>query len=218
MKPRQSVVLILLILALIALALVATACGVAKTTTTIQATTTSSQAATGSTQGVTTTSVAAGATTTSGGVTTTSTEAATSVTLPSLPATAEVQAYIEQMQAWAGALDTLSQADDPLSITDVSEVTDAQLKAVEDFATRAHAALAQLKAIKPPAEAAVFQEALITSLSGQVDATDKAVQALKNKDQALLDAAIAQGGQLALEWSGLMDSVQSLLTGGPPAS
>ena len=132
--------------------------------------------------------------------------------------TPEVLAYIKQMQAWADALDLLPQADDPLSITSVSKVTDEQVQAAAAFAIMAHGALDQLKAIKPPAEVAAFQESLTTALSSQVDATDKAAQALRNKDQAMLDAAIAQGGQIELQWSALMDSVQSLLTGGTPAS
>jgi hypothetical protein len=218
MKPNRSVVLIVLILALLALALVVTACGGEKTTTTVRVTTTSSQAKTDSTQGVATPAAAAGATTTSGAAATTTTAASVSVTLPSLQMTQAVQAYIKQMQAWGDALDVLPQGDNPLSVTKVSEVTDAQVKAAEAFATAAHGALAQLKAIKPPAEIAAFQETLTTALSSQLDATDKAVQALRTKDQALLDAAIAQGDQLSPQWSALMDSVQSLLTGGTPSS
>ena len=217
-KRKESVLLIVLIPALLAFALVATACGGDETTTTIQAMTTSTQAATDSTQVVTTSSTAVSATTTSGAATTATTTATASVTLPSLQMTPAVQAYIKQMQAWADALDLLPQASDPLSITSVSTVTDEQVQAAAAFATMAHGALDQLKTIKPPAEVAAFQESLTTALSSQVDATDKAAQALRNKDQAMLDAAIAQGDQIELQWSALMDSVQSLLTGGPPAS
>jgi hypothetical protein len=194
-----------------------TACGGDETTTTIQATT-STQAATNSSQVVTTSSTAASAITTSGAATTATTTATVSVTLPPLQMTPEVQTYIKQMQVWADALDLLPQADDPLSITSVSKVTDEQVQAAAAFAIMAHGALDQLKAIKPPAEVAAFQESLTTALSSQVDATDKAAQALRNRDQAMLDAAITQGDQLELQWSELMDSVQSLLTGGTPAS
>ena len=218
MKPRESVLLIVLIAALLAFALVATACGGDETTTTIQAPTTSTQAATNSSQAVTTSSTAASAITTSGAATTATTTATVSVTLPPLQMTPEVQTYIKQMQVWADALDLLPQADDPLSITSVSKVTDEQVQAAAAFAIMAHGALDQLKAIKPPAEVAAFQESLTTALSSQVDATDKAAQALRNRDQAMLDAAITQGDQLELQWSELMDSVQSLLTGGTPAS
>jgi hypothetical protein len=214
MKSRESVVLAVLIPALLALALVVTGCGGGGTTTTIQATTTSTQAATTSTQTATTTSANTSATTASGAATTATTATTESVTLPSLQMTPAVQAYIKQMQAWANTLDLLPEADDPLSITDASDVTDAQVKAGEAFATAARGDLDQLKAIKPPAEAAAFQETLITALSGEVDATDKALQAVQNKDQAMLDAAVAQGDQLESQWGGLMDSLSSLLASG----
>jgi hypothetical protein len=212
MKPRESVVLVVLVPVLFTLALVVNACGGEK------ATTSSIQAAVTSTQAATTTATAAPATTTESSATTATTAAAGSVTLPSLQMTPELQAYIQQMQTWAGALDVLPSADDPLLITDLSEVTDVQVKAAEAFATAAHGALDQLKAIKPPAEVAALQESLISALSSEVDATDKAVQALRSKDQAMLDAAIAESGQLESQWEGLMDSLESLLTGGTPAS
>ena len=218
MKPRESVLLIVLIPALLAFALLLTACGGQETTTTIHAAATSTEAATNPSQAVTTTSTAVSVTSTIGAATTATTAATGSVTLPSLPMTPEAQDYIKQMQAWADALDLLPQADDPLSTTDVSEVTDEQVQTAAAFAATAHGALDQLKAIKPPANLAAFQESLTTALSGEVDATDKALQALRNKDQAMLDAAIAQSDQLGSQWGGLMDSLDSLLTDGTPAS
>ena len=197
----------LLMTLLFALTLVVTACGG-------EATTTTSQATTSSTRVVTTTSAVVPATTTSGAATTDTTAATDSVTLPSLQMTPELQAYVQKMQVFAAALQVLPAADDPLSVTDASEVTAAQVKAGEAFATMAHGALDQLKAINPPAEVAAFHENLGTVLLAEVNATDKAAQALRNKDQATLDAAKAQSGQLEMQWSGLMESLQSLLSGG----
>jgi hypothetical protein len=164
------------------------------TTTTTSATTTTSQA--------TTTTTAAPATTTSG--------AATALT-------PELKAYALQLVAWGTALQQIPQADG-FSITDISKVTAAQLKAAEAYATALHGALDQLKAIKAPAEAAVVHESLTTAFSGLVDATDNGVKALKNKDQAALDAANAQAANLVSQITQLMQSWQSSVTGGTPAS
>jgi hypothetical protein len=207
LKSKTHVFVTVFTAVLFALTLIVTACGGEATTTTVQATTSSTRA-------VTTTSAVAPATTTSGAATTDTTAATDSVTLPSLQITPELQAYIEKMQVFAASLQVLPAADDPLSVTDASEVTAAQVTAGEAFATMAHGALDQLKAIQPPAEVAAFHENLIVVLLAEVNATDKAAQALRNKDQAMLDAAKAESGQLEMQWSGLMDSLQSLLSGG----
>ena len=54
--------------------------------------------------------------------------------------------------------------------------------------------------------------------SGVVDAVDKGVQALKNKNQALLDAASAQAEKFAAQISALMQAWQSSVTGETPTA
>lgn len=119
---------------------------------------------------------------------------------------------------WGAVLQSVPSEGDSLEVTDVAKVTDAQVQAAVAVATQAHAALDQLKAIKPPAEMVAFQASLVTLISGAVDLTDKAVQALQKKDQSGLDAAKTQADQLESQLTGLMTSLMPLLLGGTPTS
>ena len=177
----------------------------------------------GSAGGTATTAAPATATQTSpGGSGSTATTAASgSSTLPSIQMTPEVQAYLQQMQAWSAAMAKITPAnaaDDPLKIIDVSKVTDAQVTTAETMATQAHAALDQLKAIIPPPALTAFQQMLVSLISSAVDATDKTVAALKDRDQTALDAARAQGDRLEAQLNSLMGTLAPLLLGGTATS
>jgi hypothetical protein len=194
-------------LAALAIGVVACGSGSAATTTTAAPTTTSA-APTTTTAALATTTSAAG----------TATTAAGSVTIPSIQMTPEVQAYIQKMQQWALALNSISSTDDPLKITDASAATAAQITAAEAVSAQAHAALDQLKAITAPAALAALQQSLVTLISGAVDATDKAIDALKKKDPAAFAAAKAQADQLETQMNGLFESLAPLLMGGTATS
>jgi hypothetical protein len=217
---------ILACVALAALAFGAVACGSggAAATTTMTAPPTTMMAAPTTTTAPPTTAAAA-ATTTSGAATTVTTAGTTttvdigSLTLPTLQMTAEVQAYMQQMQAWAVTLQSVApEGGDPLNVTDISKVTDAQVTAAEGMAAQAHKALDGLKAIKAPAELAAFHQALVGVIASAVDATDKGVQALQKRDQALFDAAKAQMDQIDTQMGSLMETLMPLLMGGTTTS
>lgn len=199
-KRATRVATIIACLLIAVLAIGATACGSGATTTTAAPTTTTAAPAT--------TTSAAGTPTTAAG----------SVTLPSLQMTPEVQTYLQHMQQWLTALNSISSTDDPLKITDVSKVTDAQITAAEAVASKAHAALDQLKAITPPAALAAVHQSLVTLISGAADLTDKAIAALKKKDQAALTAVEAQANQLEAQMNSLFQSLLPLLMGGTATS
>jgi type IV pilus biogenesis protein CpaD/CtpE len=212
MNKRMTLVAALVFVLVAALTLGLTACGSSDKTTTTAAPATTTTAAS-----VTTTTAAAGtATTAAGGAATTL--PAGSFTVPSIEMTADVQAYIAQMQTFATALSAIPDADDPLNITSVSGVTDAQITAAEAISTQAHAALDQLKAITPPASLKQLHDGLTQLIATAVDATDKAISALKSKDQAALDAAIAQAKTMDSQMNSMFESLAPLLMGGTPTS
>ena len=155
----------------------------------------------------------------------TTTTAVALATVTTQPATArmtpELQAYLQHMQAWSAVMAKITPADaadDPLKITNVSKVTDAQVSMAEAMATQAHAALDQLRVITPPPALTAFQQMLVSLISGAVDATDKTVKALKNRDQAALDAARAEGDRLEAQLTSLMETLAPLLMGGTATS
>jgi hypothetical protein len=219
MRNRMFVATVIVACVLLAaLAFGVAACGgEAATTTSAAATPTTAAPATTTTAAAGSPTSAAAPTTTAGDGATTTT-AAGSVTIPTLQMTPEVQAYIQAMQVWSAALQSIPDAGDPLSITDVSKVTDDQIKAAEGIQTQAHAALDQLKAIKAPAALEAFQNSLVSIISTAVDATDKAVDALKTKSQEKLDAAIAQVNGIEDQLGTLMGSLMPLLMGGTATS
>ena len=202
----------------LALALLVVGCGgsTASTTTTATAAAVTTAPPTTTTTLRTTTTMAA-TTTTQVMMTTTTAAPATTTSVAAITPSPELRAYALKLVAWGTALEQIPDAV-ALSTTHISKVTHAQLKAAEAYATAAHGALDKLKAIEPPAEAAAVQKTLITEFSGVVDAVDKGVQALKNKDQAMLDAASAQAEDFASQISALMQAWESSVTGGTPTS
>ena len=174
----------------------------------------SGDAATATTAAPTTTTLAAVTTTSAGG---TATTAAGSVTVPSVQATPELTSYLAQIQVVFATVASLADSADPTKIADASQVTDAQIKAAEAALAEIRTALDQLKALKPPAELAAFQAALVAGIATEVDIVSKAIDALKNKDQAALDAAKASASQLETQMSAILDQLLPLM-GGTPTS
>jgi hypothetical protein len=195
---------------LVAFAFAVVACGSnTETTTTAAPATTTSAAAT-------TTTATAPATSTSAGAT--NSTAAGSFTLPSIQMTPEIETYIQQMTAVFGSLQSLPEEDKPFSITDISQVTDAQIKTFEDAMTQMKAALEGLKALKPPADLAPFQEALTSLVSNSIDIGGKALDAMKNKDQAAFDAAKAESDKLETQMTSILAAIMPLMMGGTATS
>jgi hypothetical protein len=194
---------------LLALALSVAACGGGSTTTTGAATTATTAAATS------TTATSAPVTATSAGTSDTGATATTagSVTVPSIQMTADVTAYLQQMQTVFGSMQSLPDAANPLKITDVSTVTDAQIKSFEQTVAQMKSSLDGLSKITPPAGLATFQRTLATALQGLYDAATKAVQALKSKDQAAFDAAKAESDKVTTQMQSVLESLVPLMMG-----
>ena len=119
------------------------------------------------------------------------------MTVPSL--TPELTAYLTQMQTLFAGLDALPETSDPMAVTDISKVTDADIKAYETALDQMKTALNGLKDLKPPAEIAAFQDALVKGIESSIDIAGKAIDALKDKDQAAFDAAKADADALDAE-------------------
>ena len=132
-----------------------------------------------------TTTTAAPATTTTAASTVTT--AAGSATVPSL--TPELTAYLAQMQTLFSGLESMPDTSNPLVVTDISKVTDADIQAYQAALAQMKTALDGLKGLKPPAELASFQEALVNGIASEIDIAGKAIDALKSKDQVAFDEA-----------------------------
>jgi hypothetical protein len=222
MKRRMTLATTIVLCVLIAaLAVGLAACGSGGTTTTAAPATTTTIAPTTTAAVATTTTAATTATTAAATVTTaasTDTTAAGSFTMPSIQMTPEIQAYAQQLTAWAATLQSLPDSADPLQFTDVSQVTDAQVAAGEAGVKQIRTAVDQLKAITPPAELAQFQTLLANAILSEADIAERALDAIKNKDQAAFDAAKADGDKLEEQMNGLFDSLMPLLMGGTATS
>ena len=194
MKKRMNLpTAIMLGVLLVVLAFAAAACGsAAQTTTTAAPTTTTSAAAT--------TTTAAGAT--------------GSVTVPSIQMTPELTAYLTQMQTVFGGLQSLPDTSNPLKVADISKVTDADIQTYDAALAQIKTALDGMKALKPPAELAAFQETLVQAIQSEIDIAGKAIDALKNKDQAAFDAAKADSDKLDAQMNTLLEQLVPLMTGG----
>ena len=150
----------------------ATACGSSAvgTTTTMAPTLTT---------GSSTTSSAAGAATTAGPGTTAGTETTAGTATP--------EDYKTKMAAWvAGPLQELDTS--VFDIPDPANATTAQIDAVAAFVSQARAALDQLKAIQPSAEAAVPHAQFVKAYEDLLAATDQYVSAMRTKDASKLSA------------------------------
>jgi hypothetical protein len=210
-KRVNAATLVLVCAVLAALAVGLVACGSEAATTTTAPSTTATTAPP-TTAAPTTTSPEAPPSSTE------STAGTGSVTVSSLEMTPELQAYLQQLETWAATLETPGAENESLDITDISQVTDAQVQAAEAVQKQTHAALDGLKAIEPPAQLKSLHDNLVGILASGVEAVDKAVEALKKKDQAMFDTAKAQMDQIGSQMEGLFESMASLLMGGTPTS
>ena len=115
-----------------------------------------------------------------------STTAATTTTTAATTADTATQAdYKTKMSAWVlGPLQTLDTS--VFDIPDAGNATTAQIDAVAGFVTQAGAALDQLKAIKPSAEALQPHTQFVKAYEDLLAATDKFVGAMRSKDASQL--------------------------------
>lgn len=193
MNKRVTLLKVILLgVLLVVVAFAAAACGSADETTTTAAPTTTTAAAS------------------------TATTAAGSMTVPSL--TPELTAYLTQMQTLFAGLDALPETSDPMAVTDISKVTDADIKAYETALDQMKTALKGLKDLKPPAEIAAFQDALVKGIESSIDIAGKAIDALKDKDQAAFDAAKADADALDAEMETILEQLVPLMMGGTATS
>jgi len=155
-----------------------TACGSAAVTTTTTAGPTLTTATPTTATPITATPTTAAATP--------STTAATTTTTAATTADTATQAdYKTKMSAWVlGPLQTLDTS--VFDIPDAGNATTAQIDAVAGFVTQAGAALDQLKAIKPSAEALQPHTQFVKAYEDLLAATDKFVGAMRSKDASQL--------------------------------
>ncbi len=207
MKYRMSVSIVVALALLLVLAFAVAACGSSSetTTTAAPATTTTAAAAT------TTTAAAATGTTVSGSDTTAST--AGSVTVPSITMTPELTAYLAQMQSLFGSFAAMPDEADPFSVTDISQVTDAQIQAAEAALAQIKTAVEGLKKLQPPAELKAFQDTLVSAIESELSIGAKAIQALKDKDATALAAAKAESDKLDAQMSSMIEQLAPLIMG-----
>ncbi len=165
----RRVFLLVLTLTFVAIALVGvTACG----SSLVPATTAAAPSVTATSS---TTSLDAGAATTVG-VTTAD--------------TATQDEYKAKMSAWVtGPLQKLDTS--VFDIPDPANATTKQIDAVAAFVSQAQAALDQLKAIKPSAEASAAHNQYVKAYEDLLVATEKYVSAMRSKDASML-ASIQQ--------------------------
>jgi hypothetical protein len=213
MKKRAILTATVVCVLLVVLAIGAAACGGGATTTTAAPTTTT--AAPTTTTAAATVTTGAATDTTAGA---TATTAAGATTVPSIQMTAELTAYLGQMQTLFAGLSSIPDSEDPLKISDVSKVTDAQIATAEKAMEQIKTALAGLKDIKAPAELAAFHETLSNAITGELAVAAKAIQALKDKNQAAFDAAKAEGDKLEAQLNTALEQLVPLMMGGTPTS
>jgi hypothetical protein len=143
-------------------------------------------AACGSSSGTTSTT---GASTTAAPVSSTTMPAAPTTAAGSTSTTAAEGDYAAKMVAWVtGVLQKLDTSS--LSLSDPANASAAQLDAISTFLGQARAALAQLKAIAPPASAATAHNQFIKGFEDLIAATDSTVKALKSQSLTDLSAAM----------------------------
>ena len=177
----RRVFLPVVILAVVVIALVGVAaCGYGEAPTT-------TSAAPSVTAASSTTSLSAGAATTVGPATTTGPATTAGATAAD---TATPDEYKTKMSAWVtGPLQKLDTS--VFDIPDPANATTQQIDAVAAFVSQAQAALDQLKAIKPSAEASSAHNQFVKAYEDLLVATAKYVSALRSKDASGL-ASIEQ--------------------------
>ena len=185
-----TAIVLCVLLAIIAFA--ASACGSADETTTTTAPTTTTTAAP------------------------TATTAVGSMTVPSL--TPELTAYLTQMQTLFAGLKSMPDTSNPLAVTDISKVTDADIQTYQAALDQMKTALDGLKNLKPPAELASFQDALVTGIASEIDIAGKAIDALKSKDQVAFDEAKTASDALETQMNTILDQLVPLMMGGTATS
>jgi hypothetical protein len=177
------------------------------TATTKVQTSTTAKASSTTTEESATTTTTKGTPTTSAGSSSTDSSTDTSAALS--PA---LQKYKSDMSEWAAVLQTLPEGD-PLEITDVVDTSQVDVDAAVEFASAVHGLLDQLKAVKPPAEVTPAHEKLVDVITDMIAVTDRAVEALKNKDQTAMDAAQAEKAAIEDRTGPVLEALAPFLGG-----
>jgi hypothetical protein len=122
------------------------------------------------------------------------------------------------MSVFVQALEDLHTSDDPSNFTDVTTVTSAQLEAAKGYVSGLQSAIAQLKAIQPPAELADAHQEVVAGIEALAATTDKLITAAGDKDQAAFDAALTEGQAAVQALQASMEALGSLLGGATPST
>lgn len=204
-RVALTALLIGITLLLVALAVGATGCGPKDSTTTTAAP--RNAAETGPSQ------------TTTAAVTTTSAPGPAGLSGPFLNTSSPLfEQYRTEMRTFGQALADLPTTDDPSTFTDVTTVTSAHLQAAKDYVSGIQSAIAQLKAIQPPAEIADAHQAVLAGIEAVATTTDKLIVAIDNQDQAAFDAALTEGQAAVQALQASMEALGSLLGGTTPST
>lgn len=202
MKSKTTLLITIVACVVLAtLAFAAAACSSGDTTTTAAPATTTTAAA------------PAGTDTTAGATDTT----AAGVTVPSIEMTPDVQTYLGQLTVAMGSLQALPDSTDPFKM-DPATVTDAQIASSNDALAQVQKALDALKALTPPDSLKTIHETLVNAFSSEIDVAKKAIEALKNKDQAALTAAKAESDKIDQQMTDFFNQLVPMMSGGTTAT
>lgn len=114
----------------------------------------------------------------------------TAVSSPASPAAdAEIQQYAVEFKAWFDANQGLHASDVP---DDLSELTADDIQTAAQFVAMVHESIDQLHAMKYPESVAGVHQKVVSAFDAAVVILEKEFSALRNRDQASLDAALAE--------------------------
>ena len=217
MNRRRIVSAIALVPILLTMLLAMVGCGGATATTATQSVTATVAASSSTTM--------TAPTTTTTMATTTTTEAATSTTSATGPSTAstiamtpDVVKYVADFMAWTNAIQGIASQLGGLEMArDVTKISAADLKAAEASVAVVHKFADQLRRIKAPAVVAAVHQKVVAGFDDLVAILDKELRAMRNKDQAGVEAAMAEG-EAQTAFANAMEEWSLLLAGTTPVT
>jgi hypothetical protein len=196
MRRILSTVLVVSVVVMVLLSVAACGSSGSKATTTNASPTTASGAATTAGTGTT-------------GTTATGSTATTGAAL--------LEDYKTKMMAWVtGPLEKLDTS--VFDIADASNPTEAQIAAVEGFVAQAKAALDQLLAIQPSAEAAAGHAKFVTAYLNLLAGTEQFASAMRSKDASQLPAIQEAMTAAAAQIQDAQNILGPIIGIAPPAS
>jgi hypothetical protein len=104
-------------------------------------------------------------------------------------ADAEIRQYVAEFVPWFEANQALHASNVP---DDLSELTADDIQKAAQFVAMLHESIDQLRAMKYPEAAAAVHQKVVSAFDGAVMIVEKAFSALRNRDQAALDAVLAE--------------------------